>query len=167
VRYFVISPDGMKYGPGDIPTLNQWVMEGRLLPSSTLEEETSGVRVQASTVTGLNFPVVAGAPPASGGPAYAGYYPRDPSTVAGPNNGQSLLIGAYVVGVIGLVTCCSGAFSLVAGIGAFALAYQAGRQGHPGAVWAKTLAAVVIIFAITVMALGGVLQSLMNGVGGG
>lgn len=55
MRYFVVTSDGQKFGPADVPTLQQWATEGRLLATSMLEEEISGNRVPASGVPGLNL----------------------------------------------------------------------------------------------------------------
>lgn len=55
MRYFVIAPDGQKYGPADVPTLNQWIREGRLNPQMMLEGE-DGSRMVATSVAGLMFP---------------------------------------------------------------------------------------------------------------
>jgi hypothetical protein len=56
MRYFVIGPNQELYGPADVPTLNQWITEGRLTPTTTLQEEQGGARFAASMITGLNFP---------------------------------------------------------------------------------------------------------------
>lgn len=55
IRYFVVAADGQKYGPADVATLNNWIAEGRLQPTSTLQEENSSVQVQASGVPALKF----------------------------------------------------------------------------------------------------------------
>lgn len=68
MRYFVIGPNGQKYGPADVPTLNQWSVEGRLFPQTMLEAEGSGAQVFASSVAGIQFPV--GTPPPSAVPAH-------------------------------------------------------------------------------------------------
>lgn len=54
-RYFVIHPSGQRYGPADVPTLAQWVTEGRIVATSLLCEELSGRQLQAFQVPGLNF----------------------------------------------------------------------------------------------------------------
>lgn len=56
MNYFVIAPDGQKYGPADIEVLNQWIREGRLYPATLLEPTEGGPQVPASSVSGLNFP---------------------------------------------------------------------------------------------------------------
>ena len=57
MRYFVIGDDGQKYGPADLDLLNSWITEGRLLPTQQLEDESSGLRLAAGAVQGLNFPL--------------------------------------------------------------------------------------------------------------
>jgi len=84
VRFFVIAPDGGRFGPADIPTLNHWIAEGRLLPSQVLEDEANGARLSANLIPGLVFNLRApDAPPVNFGPgplkqpvAYASPYLR-------------------------------------------------------------------------------------------
>jgi hypothetical protein len=66
MQYFVIGEDGYKYGPADVLQLNSWIIEGRLTPTTRLEQVGSGVQVYASTVPGLNFPMTT--PPGGAGP---------------------------------------------------------------------------------------------------
>ncbi|MCE9557323.1 MAG: hypothetical protein K8R88_00075 [Armatimonadetes bacterium] len=66
MRYFVIYPDGTRYGPADLHTLNQWASERRLDPTMMLEEEVSGTQMMASTVLGLYFPAGASPVPPQG-----------------------------------------------------------------------------------------------------
>lgn len=68
--YFVLAPDGMKYGPAEIPELQRWAMEDRLLPDSQLEDILTGQRLLAHQIPGL-FPQVAA-------PAPYATYPRGP-----------------------------------------------------------------------------------------
>jgi hypothetical protein len=86
MRYFVIGDDGQKYGPADVPTLNQWITDGRLLATTIVENEATGERMSAQAVPGLNFPIAAppqssgpvgnyGAPSPMGTPAPTGYVP--------------------------------------------------------------------------------------------
>lgn len=62
MQYFVIAPDGQKYGPADIATLNQWAVEARLTPTTELEDAATGARLTASNVPGIVFPGGGGAP---------------------------------------------------------------------------------------------------------
>lgn len=60
-QYFVIGPDGSKYGPADSATLTQWAAENRLNPNSMLEEAATGMRIEAQRVSGILFPASAAA----------------------------------------------------------------------------------------------------------
>ena len=55
MRYFVVSEDGGKFGPAEVPLLNQWIEEGRLLPEMHLQEDGTNHRVIAASVLGLDF----------------------------------------------------------------------------------------------------------------
>ena len=66
IKYFVIAADGQKYGPADVPTLNTWIAEGRLQPTTMLQEANSSVQVEAHGVPALKFTArPANAPPPS------------------------------------------------------------------------------------------------------
>jgi hypothetical protein len=91
--YYVIAQDGNRYGPADIPTLQQWVREGRIAPNTTLEDEVTGTHsgdsrraccqsgrragaelnrldlFQANQIRGWLLPPAAGEPAPSGGGA--------------------------------------------------------------------------------------------------
>ena len=54
-RYFVVMPDGQRYGPATLPHLADWVREGRVLPDTVLEEAQTGQRLYASQISGLPF----------------------------------------------------------------------------------------------------------------
>jgi hypothetical protein len=137
VRYYVLSDDGQKYGPADVPTLNQWIAENRLLPTQMLEEEASGARFAARAVPGLNFPMPAGSPPptgpagtAPGGPAYSGYY-RGPQ--AGPvDDGSREITPAWILFAVGIFACCFSTYGgfLVPAAGVY-FANKAKQKGHP------------------------------------
>jgi len=53
--YYVIGDDGNRYGPADLGTLQQWIIEKRLTPETQLQDSESGDRMGAATVPGLNF----------------------------------------------------------------------------------------------------------------
>ncbi len=53
MQYYVVSPDGQKYGPVDVPTLAQWAKESRITPDSILESMQDASRVPASQVPGI------------------------------------------------------------------------------------------------------------------
>lgn len=89
MRYFVVTADGQKFGPADVPTLQQWANEGRLLANSMLEEEISGNRVQASAVPGLNLggPAPQASPYGGAAPGASNPYgnPQQPQNPPGGN----------------------------------------------------------------------------------
>ena len=51
--FFVVLPDGQKFGPADLRTLNQWASEGRILATSIIEDAQTGQRLHASSLPGL------------------------------------------------------------------------------------------------------------------
>ena len=56
MNYFVIEPEGQKYGPANIESLNLWLFEERISALTLLEDET-GNRVRALAVPGLRLTV--------------------------------------------------------------------------------------------------------------
>jgi len=54
--YYVLGDLGQKYGPADLLTLNQWVIEGRVVSHTILEDESSGGKIVASSISDLRFP---------------------------------------------------------------------------------------------------------------
>src|SRR5689334_17380904 len=84
MRYYMIADDGTKYGPADLPILNQWIVEGRVGPLSTLQEVATARYVRADTVPGLAFHApMAQMPPPPGNP----YQNAPASPVAYPRPG--------------------------------------------------------------------------------
>jgi len=95
--YYVIAQDGNRYGPADIPTLQQWVREGRIAPNTTLEDEFTGTQIRASLLPELShlFPSQT-VPP---GDSY-----RQPPPMAG-GGPSSRATTALVLGILGLLCC--------------------------------------------------------------
>jgi len=54
--YYVVGPDGQKYGPAEPQQLQAWVMEGRITPQTFIEDATSGDRVPAAALPFLTQP---------------------------------------------------------------------------------------------------------------
>ncbi len=52
-QYFVIGPNGDKYGPADVDTLRMWSRENRVTAQTMLEDATTGARLMASAIPGL------------------------------------------------------------------------------------------------------------------
>lgn len=153
--YFVIGEDGQKYGPADVPTLQGWVDEGRVLPNQQVEEEGSGIRMAASAISGLNFASqarpAAPQPPAptyqptvdiSGRNPYAG----SPGSQMMGDDGKNDLILAWVFGAIGAVTCCF----LLEPIG-LVFANRAMNKGNPGANAARIFNIVFLVISLFIV----------------
>ena len=94
MQYFVIWNDGQKFGPADIQTLNEWIAQGRITPTTELESVVDGSRMQASSLPGLNF---SGAAASAGQPAdpVAPVEPVSTQTAAPAGGGtQYFVVGA-------------------------------------------------------------------------
>lgn len=94
--YFVIALDGNRHGPADIPTLQQWVREGRVAPNTVLEDEFTGTQIRASLLPELShlFPQSAAPPQYQAPPA--------PMVGGGPSSQATT---ALVLGILGLLCC--------------------------------------------------------------
>ena len=163
MEYYVIGPDGAKYGPGDIPTLQQWIAENRIGQQTILEDVATAQRAFASQVSGLTFapsvanmapPPVSEAPgplagPGPGSPYESppGYYPRQ--GVAG-DGGKTLIMWSWICSGVGII-CCPIILCLVG----IVLAVVAATQGSK-----KYIAP--LIFGVCALAFGTVLGILSN-----
>lgn len=173
--YFVVLPDGQKFGPADLNLLNQWVAEGRILPSSMLEDAQTGQRMPATSVPGLQVATVQQQSPASfpapgtmNPPQQYGAYYR-PGQM---DMGQSDLNLAYVFGVIGLVMCVGGGLcggcglvGIVFPILGLVFAKKAQDKGNQAANGAKVLCWVALALQIAglVLSLGLFGLGMMSG----
>ena len=143
MNYFVIAADGQKYGPADVPTLNQWAQEGRVLNTSMLEDAATGQRVAATSVAGINFQPSAQHAPNYGGPPNYGQpnYQQVPGPYMGGDNGQDDITKVWVFCVLAFV-CCS-----PLGIAAIVYASKAQQKGHPQGQTAMIIAVVCTVVA--------------------
>jgi hypothetical protein len=137
MNYFVIMPDGSRYGPTDIAGLNAWAKEGRLLPATRLEEEGTGRSLAAHELLGLEFPASQqqwSQPP-------QGYYraPYNSSSPAG--NGE--FIAALVLGIVTIISCCP----VLPGFGLW-MANKAVAAGHPSGNVVRILNIVMLVATI-------------------
>jgi hypothetical protein len=117
LRYFVIAPDGSKFGPADPLTLRQWMAEGRVAPDTWLEEEGTGRRVQARNVLGFEAP--AQLPP-------SGHHQPRAEFASRADSGSADFWLSIVCSVLGILCC--GLFI----IGGFTYARRAMAKGNPG-----------------------------------
>jgi len=144
--YFVIADDGNKYGPADVATLNAWIAENRLQPTTILEDSQTMERRAAQNVPGLMFPnMSAGGPAMSGNTvrpepsAPTGFSPGAYSAPGGVNSNyprydsapsaeaQKLVTSAWIMGAIGIF-CCG-----ILPIFGIIRANKAKEMGHPQA----------------------------------
>lgn len=102
MNYYVIGDQGQKYGPADVPTLNEWIAQGRVQPHTMLEDEASGGRIAARATPGLNFPMVPPPAAAAGSP-----YPRTNAYATAPaapmaasGNAMGYALGGIALGIL-------------------------------------------------------------------
>ena len=132
MQYFVISPNGQKYGPADVQTLNTWVQEGRVVSTSMLEDAATGQIIPVDQVPGL---VIVPANPNYQNPH--AQYPRG-QMVGGFDNGETDLRTAWILAIIGLVAsvvmsiCCS-CFGVINIFSILGIVYSsnAKKKGNP------------------------------------
>ncbi len=122
-RYFVLWPDGQRFGPADVPTLQRWAVENRIGPGTLLEEMGSGRHVRAIDIPALNAVIPYG--------GHAPGMPASPGFVASnPRSGTTEVTLAWVLGALGLVCC--GVPMAIGGLVCAAIA-QSKRQPHANA----------------------------------
>lgn len=90
MAYFVTGSDGNQYGPVEGDVLQQWVREGRVLPSTMLKDAASGRDFAASSLPGLFQPAApqAPAPPMTPPPGTGTGNPAQPN-FSQPNFSQA------------------------------------------------------------------------------
>ncbi|MFI5386350.1 MAG: hypothetical protein ACHQ50_09540 [Fimbriimonadales bacterium] len=133
MRYFVIAPDGSKYGPADIAMLRAWIAEGRIAPDTILEEAASRQRVPARMVAGLsfNFEAPSFAPPTTGGRGR-------PEFGAKVDDGSYDLLWSYICSALTIICC------LPFIIGGFVYANRALSKGNRRGKVAKIFAWIML-----------------------
>ena len=109
MQYYVIAANGQKYGPADVPTLCIWAQEGRVLPTSMLEDSATRALIPATSVSGIVFPIV----PAGGmnyqSPGYE-QYPRQFANDDGTDDVKKV----WLFGGLAFIPCCPLLFQLAA-----------------------------------------------------
>ncbi len=161
MRYFVVWPDGQRFGPADLPLLQQWASENRIGPATVLIEESTNRQVQAAQLGMLTFlPQSGSATPAPMLDApmptspYGGHYPRpmDPAS----RGSSTEVILAWVFGGLGLF-CCT-LFAL-AGV---VMAVLGMNKKQPGAKAALVFCIVMLVLSAVVGAVFTILPWQMN-----
>lgn len=121
MRYFVVAQDGQRYGPVNLATLNDWIAQGRVLPTTLLEDAEFGGMVTAGNVAGTVFSPHAPPPVAN----FANY-PR--ATQPDWGRGNDELTKAWIFTVISCVVC-----PFILNLLGLHFATNARNLGHPGA----------------------------------
>lgn len=117
MKYFVVMPDGQKFGPADVDVLTQWAHEGRLTQQTILQDATSGTTVPAGNVPGIMFPLAQQqAPPSYAPPGQfsqpPGYSPYDRQYGSGTGVGKNEVLWGWVMFALSL-TCLGCIGSLI------------------------------------------------------
>lgn len=137
MRYYVIAPDGSKFGPADLNTLKTWAAQGRIAPNTILEEEQSRQRVEARLVAGLF-----GAEVPSFTQASAGRGGGRPEFGRRGDDGSSDILISYICSAMTLICCC------VFNIGGWVYANRALAKGNPKGNGARVFAIIMLVLWI-------------------
>jgi hypothetical protein len=176
MSYYVVWPDGRRFGPADLGTLQSWAAEGRISGTTEVEDIVAGVTVPASKLPGLTFEAV---PPPSAPVAPVPERlapppdPASPYDVPGPASSAAISAdnpfarppglsapyprasGEKQVGSNELTTAwVLYALGFVCGCGCLlqvpglVYAYQAKGKGHPGGTLATIIGWVLVVLNV-------------------
>ena len=160
MAYFVVMPDGQKYGPAETDLLNNWIQEGRLSANTILEDAQTGQRVAAGTVPGLNFAFAQPSPPPpTGTPRPFGspeipteqnynvppsYSPYARHMMPGYNEEANKNVTYSWISAVAAFVCCP----IIPPILGITFANKAKAMGHPSAQPAYIVNLVILILQI-------------------
>lgn len=174
VRYYVVWPNGQRFGPADLPTLTQWAQERRIDANTTLIEEQSLRTFRAGDLIPMPGPSpqspygssspAAGPHAPYGSPGTPGYdplrqtyHPIPPQTFQDPplrgTNGDLMI--SYVLSCLSVPCLCGGTVGVFLAIGGLVMASVAKKKRQPGAQGAQALAIVLIVINVVIAILGG------------
>jgi hypothetical protein len=140
-KYWVIGPDGQRYGPADLAKLREWAAEGRIGPATMLEDYGTGQFVRATAVPGLVLPQAQAQNPWAQAPGSP--YPRQPSGYYAPSPSASNdLTWAWVLSILGFLCCLPLAF-----VGLY-YADRAKKAGIPGGQAAFVVSLILVILGL-------------------
>jgi hypothetical protein len=133
VRYYIHAVDGQVYGPVDIDGINEWIAQGRVVPTTLLQPENSQMRVAAATITGLIW---------GDNQSFQSYTPQVLSTARYELNGGWACFAASIV------LCCLPSFGvhISLGIGGLILSTMAYRKGRVWALFPLLLNLFMLVF---------------------
>lgn len=185
MRYFVLDAQGNQYGPVDVPTMNEWVRQGRIMPHTQILVESTGKVIEAQRVPGLNLDLAPGLGLNPGGPirndpnrpvGFPGVqspYNMPPSSGAFGGVGDAMAgakdFNSAIMAVGASFLCCLTIAPLgipLAALGIY-FARRAQLAGHPGPQVA-TIAAIISLICSSIATLSlissiGILQGLRGG----
>lgn len=135
MRYFIHAVDGQVYGPVELDGINQWIAEGRVVPTTLLQPEDSQMRVAASTIPGLTW---------QDNQTFRAYTPQVLSTAKYELSGAWACFGASII------LCCLPSFGahITLGLGGLILSVMAYRKGRIWALFPLILNLFLIVFWI-------------------
>jgi hypothetical protein len=135
VRYYIHGVDGQVYGPVELDGINQWIAEGRVVPTTLLQPEDSQMRVAASTIPGLTW---------LDNQTFKTYTPQILSTA------KYELSGAWACIAASIILCCLPSFGahITLGLGGLILSVMAYRKGRVWALIPLILNLFLIVFWI-------------------
>lgn len=148
MRYYVLWPDGRRFGPADVNTLKLWAVENRIGPATVLVEESTGRQIAATSLPELSPLLLQ---PFAAPPDWSRY--RGAGGGAYPHSGNTEFALAWVFGAIGLCFCPI-AFSTV---GIVFAAIAMGKK-HPSAWLAMVFCCITLVVGTL---LGGILSALV------
>lgn len=155
-QYYVLWPDGQKFGPADVSTLQRWAVENRIGPATLLESAANGHHIRAADHPDLRsvLPVPYSGPAAGPGPSVygnPGFNPPPGGFIpSNPAAGTAEVTTAWVLGALGLFCC--GTYAAVGGIICGVIAHS---KRQPNAMAAIIFNIVVLVLSVVIGGLAG------------
>lgn len=164
MQYYVVWPNGQRFGPVDVDTLRKWHFENRIDAQSTLQDATTGQQMPAAAILGYGPSTYSPPPPNQPAP-YQGYYRPNSPYPFGPaakTKGTGETNAAYILGVLGIVgavcpigLCGFGPFANLIGLILAIVGKSKNQSGAVGAIMLNLIAMVVgaIFFVLGIVSL--------------
>jgi hypothetical protein len=162
--YSVLDAQGNRYGPVDLPTLNQWVRDGRIVPATQILVESTQRVVPATMIPGLNLNLAPGhGGPLMPQPPYAG--PQRPAMPPGPapyaggplfnpridaGGGEEEYKKSLIYSSVGgaLAFTCVAPLGLILALAGLHFAHESHLDGHQSSRVAYAVAIIALIVAL-------------------
>ncbi len=152
MQYFVTGTDGNEYGPVDLPTLQEWVKDNRVVPTSKVRNASNGMVLQASTMPEVSnlfpaapVPSIGTVAPMAGYEGRPSYAQQDMTAMMRSYNDEgwkpflislALSIATIAVGVtIGVLSIVLGSYAIQTG-------WKAKEEDQKGG-WAALIIAIL------------------------